>query len=163
MYRAGPAEIRMLDLINGFRAGRRLDSLGLSRSLGGAAEYKGREIASQGFLQHKSSDGVTPRALVQAHGYEHKTAGGETIAAGQERAGETCAQWRDFPTHRELMLDDEFKAISLARVYDVESKYDWYWTAESGGVLADPRNRATLVRREPRLRSQPYQGLPQCT
>jgi hypothetical protein len=137
MYCAGLAEMRMLDLIKDVRAEHRLDPLELSRSLDGPAEHTSREMASQGFLQHKSPEGVTSREFVRAHGYEHKTAVGETIVAGQESAAETFAQWRDSPPHRGLTLDDELKAIGVARAYDVESEYDWYWPAESGGVLSE--------------------------
>ncbi|MBW3634140.1 MAG: CAP domain-containing protein, partial [Chloroflexi bacterium] len=137
-YCASPAEMRMLELINDLRAGRGLDPLQLSRSLGAAAEHKSQEMASQGYLQHESPDGVTPHELLRAHGYEHNTPIGENIAAGQESAEETFAQWRDSPTHREVMLDEDFEAIGIARAYNVESEYDWYWTAEFGGVLAEP-------------------------
>ncbi len=127
----------MLELINDFRAGRGREPLQLSRPLGAAAEHKSQEMASQGYLQHKSPDGVTPRQLQQANGYGHNTAIGENIAAGQETASETFAQWRDSPTYRELMLDEDFAAVGIAPAYNVESEYDWYWAAEFGGILAD--------------------------
>ncbi len=37
-----------------------------------------------------------------------------------------------------MLLDEAFEAIGIARAYNVESTYDWYWTAEFGGVLAEP-------------------------
>ena len=137
-YCAGPAEMTMLSLINDFRAGRGLDPLELSEPLGAAATHKSKEMAREGYLSHVSPDDVTPRELLAAHGYEHNTATGENIAAGQESAEATFAQWRDSPSHRELMLDEDFEAIGIARAYNVETDYDWYWTAEFGGVLAEP-------------------------
>lgn len=137
-YCAGPAEMEMFSLINDFRAGRGLDPLELSEPLGAAATHKSEEMAREAYLSHVSPDEVTPRELIAAHGYEHNTATGENIAAGQESAGATFAQWRDSPSHRELMLDEEFEAIGIARAYNVETDYDWYWTAEFGGVLAEP-------------------------
>lgn len=137
-YCAGPAEMEMLALINDFRAGRGLDSLGLSEPLGAAATHKSEEMAREAFFSHVSPDDVTPRELITAHGYAHNTATGENIAAGQESAEATFAQWRDSPSHRELMLDEDFEAIGIARAYNVETDYDWYWTTEFGGVLAEP-------------------------
>jgi len=137
-YCAGPAEQELLGLINDFRAGRGLEPLAFSRPLGAAAEHKSEAMAEQGFFAHTSPEGVTPRELVTAHGYEHNTAIGENIAAGREEAAATFEQWRDSPAHRELMLDPAFAAVGIARAYDVESRYDWYWTAEFGGILAEP-------------------------
>ncbi len=137
-YCAEPAEAAMLSLINDFRAGRGLDPLELSEPLGAAATHKSEEMAREAYLSHVSPDDVTPRELLAAHGYAHNTATGENIAAGQESAQTTFAQWRDSPSHRELMLDEEFEAIGIARAYNVETDYDWYWTAEFGGVLAEP-------------------------
>lgn len=137
-YCASPAEATMLSLINDFRAGRGLDPLELSAPLGAAATHKSEEMAREEYFSHVSPDNVTPRELVAAHGYAHNTATGENIAAGQESAEATFAQWRDSPSHRELMLDENFKAIGLARAHNVETEYDWYWTAEFGGVLAEP-------------------------
>ena len=142
-YCADPAEMQLLTLINDFRAGRGLEPLGLSQPLGAAATAKSEEMARQGYFAHTSPQGVTPRQLVTAHGYEHNTEVGENIAAGQESAEAAFAQWRDSPSHRELMLDEDFAAIGIARAYNVESRYDWYWTAEFGGVLADPAEPCT--------------------
>ena len=95
-------------------------------------------MASEEFFSHVLPDGVTPRELIMAHGYRHNAATGENIAAGQESVEATFSQWRDSPSHRELLLDEAFAAIGIARAYNVESRYDWYWTAEFGGVLTDP-------------------------
>lgn len=151
-YCAGPAEIEMLMLINDFRAGRGLDPLGLSAPLGAAATAKSEEMAREDYFAHIAPSGETPRDLVVAHGYEHNTATGENLAAGHERAQATFAQWRDSPSHRELMLDEAFTAVGIARAYNVETEYDWYWTAEFGGVLADP---ATACARENRAPAAP--------
>jgi uncharacterized protein YkwD len=137
-YCAAPAEMQMLALINDFRAGRGLEPLVLSEPLGSAATHKSEAMAREGYLAHVSPAGVAPRALVTEHGYRHNTTIGENIAAGQESAEATFAQWRDSPPHRELMLDEAFAAVGIARAYNVETPYDWYWTAEFGGVLADP-------------------------
>ena len=138
VYCADPAEIEMVRLINDFRAGRGLEPLGLSEPLGSAAAHKSQEMATNEYFTHVSPGGVTPRELLAAHGYRHNTATGENIAAGQERAEATFEQWQASAAHRELMLDAAFKAIGVARAYKVESRYDWYWTAEFGGVLAEP-------------------------
>ena len=137
-YCAAPAEAAMLGLINDFRAGRGLDPLGLSGPLGAAATHKSEEMASEEYFSHVAPDGVTPRELLAEHGYEHNTATGENIAAGQERAEDTFLQWRESPSHRELMLDEAFEAVGIGRAHNVETAYDWYWTAEFGGVLAEP-------------------------
>jgi hypothetical protein len=137
-YCAGPAEMAMLALINDFRAGHGLDPLGLSEPLGAAATAKSEAMASEEYFSHISPGGETPRELLAEHGYLHNTVTGENIAAGQESAEATFAQWRDSPSHRELLLDEAFEAIGIARAYNVETPYDWYWTAEFGGVFSDP-------------------------
>jgi hypothetical protein len=138
VYCAAPAEMEMLALINDFRAGSGLEPLGLSAPLGAAATHKSEEMAREEYLAHTSPDGVTPREFVTAHGYAHNTAIGENLAAGRESAQATFSQWRDSPSHRELMLDADFAAVGIARADNVATPYDWYWTAEFGGVLADP-------------------------
>jgi uncharacterized protein YkwD len=138
VYCAAPAELAMLTLINGFRAGHGLDPLGLSEPLGAAATHKSEAMARGAWFSHISPDGVTPRDLLAQHGYRHNTATGENIAAGQESAEAAFRQWRDSASHRELILDETFAAIGIARAYNVETPYDWYWTAEFGGELAEP-------------------------
>ena len=137
-YCAGPVEQEMLALINDFRAGRGLEPLALSRPLGAAATHKSQEMANRGYFRHTSPDGVAPRQLLARHGYEHNTAIGENIAAGQESAAATFEQWRESASHRELMLGEDFTAVGIARAHDAGSRYDWYWTAEFGGVVGGP-------------------------
>lgn len=81
---------------------------------------------------------MTPRELIVQHGDEHNTRISENIAAGQESAAATFVQWRESESHRELMVDEGFEAVGIARANNVESEYDWYWTAQFGGVLAEP-------------------------
>jgi uncharacterized protein YkwD len=136
-YCANPAEMEMLSLINDFRAGHGLDPLTLSAPLGAAAEAKSEEMARLNYFQHQSPSGVTPRQLDAAHGYQFNTDIGENLAAGQETAQATFDQWRDSAPHRELMLDGDFTAIGVGRAFNVESTYDWYWTAEFGGEVGE--------------------------
>lgn len=134
---ASETELVMVERINALREENGLEPLALSRPLGAAAEEKATEMAEQDYLAHESPDGRELRALLESVGYTFNTAVGENIAAGQESADATFEQWLNSPEHKEIMLGEQFTAVGIARAYNADAEYDWYWAAEFGGEVGE--------------------------
>ncbi|MBS3908029.1 MAG: S-layer homology domain-containing protein [Actinobacteria bacterium] len=128
-------EFALLDLINDYRAGKGLGELVLSERLTQAAAGHSRDMAAKDYFSHKSLSGADFSDRIKAAGYTYNTALGENIAAGQWRAADAFAAWKSSPGHNTIMLGKAYKAVGLARAYDADAKYQWYWTADFGGVV----------------------------
>lgn len=126
-------ESAFLTLINTYRAEHDLAALRLSRALGAAAEQHSRDMANGDYFAHTLSDGTSWSDNIKKHGYDDETALGENIAAGNASAEATFNQWVASTSHRENMLNPDFKAIGIGRASNEDSSYDWYWTTTFGG------------------------------
>ncbi|MDP2211185.1 MAG: S-layer homology domain-containing protein [Candidatus Aquicultor sp.] len=128
-------ELALLDLINDYRASKGLGELVLSERLTQAAAGHSLDMASKDYFSHKSLNGASFSDRIEAAGYTYSTALGENIAGGQWRAADAFAGWKSSPGHNTIMLSKAYKAVGLARAYDTDAKYQWYWTADFGGVV----------------------------
>lgn len=127
-------EEALLDLINGHRRENGLGPLVLSDSLNRAAEWKSAHMANNDYFAH--DDLGLNRDFVgrlRDCGYAANTWLAENIAAGNSSAQGTFDQWRNSAGHNSNMLNANMAAIGIARVFDSDSAYGWYWTAEFGG------------------------------
>lgn len=136
-YCADAEERAFLDLLNGYRAQNGLGPLQLSQGLGAAAESHSAEMASNGSFGHTMLGGVSVGENLQSHGYTDATYG-ENIAAGQGTADGVFSQWRNSASHNANMLGGNFEAVGVARAYDANSGYGWYWTTIYGGSVDVP-------------------------
>jgi len=125
-------EREFLTLINQFRSahGRRP----LSMTLGAALDHHGISMATYNYFSHDlTPERITWSQNMANHGYGYNVYKGENIAAGQKTALAAFNQFKESPTHRDVMLSGKFNAIGIGRAYHEGSTYGWYWTTDFGG------------------------------
>lgn len=135
-------EEALLDLINDYRANNGLASLVFSDTLNSSAAWKSEHMATNDYFGHDDA-GINRDFADRLRdcGYTANTWLAENIAAGHANAADTFEQWRTSSGHNANMLNQDMVAIGIARVFDDDSRYGWYWTAEFGGVadgFSDP-------------------------
>lgn len=127
-------ELEFLELINDYRAQNGLGPLVFSNALNRAAAWKSAHMATNDYFAH--DDAIIDRGFVDRLrdcGYDANTWLSENIAAGNDTAEETFEQWRGSAGHNSNMLNPNMVVIGVARVFDDDSTYGWYWTTEFGG------------------------------
>ena len=128
-------EMEFLDLINEYRAQNELGPLMFSDTLNQAAAWKSAHMANNNYFAH--DDAIINRGFVDRLrdcGYSANTWLAENIAAGNDTAEATFEQWRESVGHNSNMLNPNMVAIGIARAFNDDSTYGWYWTTEFGGV-----------------------------
>ncbi|MBI4734359.1 MAG: S-layer homology domain-containing protein [Rubrobacteridae bacterium] len=130
---ADTEETAIIDIINKYRAQNGLGKLTFSETLYKAAKGHSADMASRNYFSHESLNGANFSDRIKAAGYSTNTYLGENIAAGMTKASEAFDAWRKSPGHNSIMLGKNFKAVGIARVYNANSEYGWYWTADFGG------------------------------
>lgn len=126
-------EARFLETLNAYREQNGLEPLVLSIALTRNAEWMSQDMAAKNYMSHSDSLGRSFTERMTSFGYS--LAGsyvGENVAAGNERAEQTFAQWRDSPGHNRNMLNPRFRAIGIASAYNANSRYRWYWATPFG-------------------------------
>jgi uncharacterized protein YkwD len=128
-------EQAFLNLINEYRDQHDLGPLVLSSSLTRAAAWKSAHMANNNYFSH-DDQGLNRDFVGRLRdcGYTANTWMAENIAAGNSSAASTFEQWRTSAGHNANMLDEHMVAIGIARAYNDDSTYGWYWTTEFGGV-----------------------------
>ena len=135
-YCASSEEIAFLALINDYRRANGLRAFVLSQTLGAAAEHHSKSMADHNYFSHTLiPEGIGWSQNMTNHGYDYSTYRGENIAAGVARAQRAFDTWKASTGHRANMLNSNFKAIGIGRVYNSSSTYDYYWTTTFGGVV----------------------------
>lgn len=128
-------EIKLVKLINDYRSNRGLGELVLVDKLSNAAHAHSADMAANNYFSHDSQNGANFADRIKATGYSPNTSLGENIAAGMWKAAEVFNAWKQSPGHNGIMLSKDYKAIGVSRVLGPESDYQWYWTADFGGVV----------------------------
>ena len=136
-YCADGEEQAFLALINAYRAQNGLGALAMSQTLGAAAEHHSLDMANNNYFSHTMLDGTTVEQNLQNHGYPDGTYG-ENIAAGMATADVALTTWQNSPGHNANMLRSSYQAIGIARAYNANSEYGWYWTTIFGGTFDVP-------------------------
>ncbi|HEX4945388.1 MAG TPA: CAP domain-containing protein [Blastocatellia bacterium] len=128
-------EQAFLNLINEYRVANGLSTLQVSVTLTNAADWLSNDMANKGYFSHTDSSGRDPFTRMKAFGYTQNTWMGENIAAGYSDAANAFNQWKNSPSHNEVMLQPNFKAIGIGRVVNLGAYYRYYWTTDFGGVV----------------------------
>jgi uncharacterized protein YkwD len=127
---------RVLELVNAARkesrrCGRRMfeaaPPLTMARALTDAASRHSRDMAQQGSLNHRGSDGSQPAERVTRAGYRWRAAG-ENIAAGQWTADAVVAAWIDSPGHCENLMGQQYTQMGVAFALAPSKDPGIYWT-----------------------------------
>jgi uncharacterized protein YkwD len=130
---AGQDEETLLDLINDHRADNGLSPLNISPTLTDVGAWMSQDMAEKDYFSHTDSLGRDPFQRMADFGYNYNTWKGENLAAGSDTPEMTFQLWRDSPGHNANMLNANFVVVGLAKAYDADSTYGWYWAAEFGG------------------------------
>ena len=136
-YCAEPEEVAFLSIINNYRTQNGLQPLRLSQTLGAAAATHSDHMATTSYFDHTMADGTTVVQNIRNHGYTGETYG-ENIAAGTETADYAFSTFQNSAPHNQNMLLASYESIGIARAYDPNSGYGWYWTTIFGGKLDYP-------------------------
>ena len=121
--------------VNQFRASRGLPTLVISDTLTASAKWMSTDMSAQDYFEHRSLDGRTPAQRMADAGYPaYSTWTGEDLAAGYTSAREVLDGWIASPSHYAVLTNPAYRAIGVARSYAASSRYQWYWSADFGGV-----------------------------
>jgi uncharacterized protein YkwD len=127
-------EREFLRLINQHRGSSRVP-LTASVNLNRAAHWHADHMATPSKSDFSHTDDYGRSSGTRITQCDARPAGagtGENIAAGtvKDTAAEVFAMWRSSSGHNANMLRPEFRMIGIARVYDENSYYKWYWVTD---------------------------------
>ena len=137
-------EWAFVTLINNFRAQNGVGPLQVSVALTNSSDWMSNDMATKNYFSHTDSLGRNPGSRFAAFNYPY-TPWGENIAAGNSTAQNTFNQWLTACdadasgnctfAHKQNMLYSGFVVMGIARVFDANAQYGWYWTNDFGGVV----------------------------
>lgn len=133
-------ENAFLGTINDYRAQNGLGPLTMDDSLNNVARWMANDMATNNYFSHTDSLGRDPFARMDQLGYAVNTWRGENLVAGTETSPYAFKLWKESPAHNENMLGAHYTVIGIARMFNPNSDYGWYWATEFGGqgVSAPP-------------------------
>lgn len=108
----------LYSLTNQERAAKGLDALTLDSKLNSAATAKANHMFANDYWAHVAPDGTTPWSFIYASGYNYSVAG-ENLAKDFNTSSGAVAGWMASPTHRDNILNTEYKDIGFATVNGV--------------------------------------------
>jgi uncharacterized protein YkwD len=134
---------RVLELVNearaeGYRCGRRrfpaTSALTLSALLTRAAAAHAADMAANGFMGHRGSDGSTAAERVNRAGYRWRSFG-ENVAAGQRDADTVVRSWLESPEHCANIMSPLFAEMGVAFAPSPQSELRILWAQVFGTRL----------------------------
>lgn len=126
-----PAKAR--DIINQYRADKKLKPLKLNAELTEAAKSHSRDLAKWDRISHYGSDGSNPWDRVRRTGYKARLAA-ENVGTGQIDFDEVMRGWKASEGHNKNLLLSDATEMGLALVQDPKTEFKSFWTL----VLASP-------------------------
>lgn len=117
--------------VNTYRARHGRPALRVSVALTRAATWMSRDMAADDYVDHTDSRGRSFSRRLSSFGYKRARRKAENIAAGESTATATFEPWRESSGHRRNMLSRRYKVIGIARAYNADSTFGWYWTLDS--------------------------------
>ncbi|KKR50869.1 MAG: hypothetical protein UT84_C0005G0015 [Candidatus Curtissbacteria bacterium GW2011_GWA1_40_16] len=103
----------IISLTNARRVQNGLGPLVYNGQLATAAAAKAQDMFTVNYWAHNSPLGKTPWSFITAAGYKYVYAG-ENLARDFNDAGSVVGAWMNSPSHRENILDSNFKEIGVA-------------------------------------------------
>lgn len=105
----------LVDLANETRLAYNEPLLTRNTLLDNAAQLKGEDMSTRGYFSHNSPDGITPWYWLDKVGYVFMYAG-ENLAVNFFESKEVQSAWLNSPTHKDNLLNSNFKEIGIATV-----------------------------------------------
>lgn len=137
-------EQAFLNLINDYRSQNGIGPLQVSVTLQAASEWMSNDMATNNYLSHTDSLGRSTQSRLDAFGYTYSP-WGENLLGGDSDAQSAFNDWVSACDpdstgactyeHRANMLNGSYVAIGIARAYNANSDYGWYWATDFGGYL----------------------------
>ena len=103
----------LVSLVNSSRSQAGLATLSTNGQLESAASAKAADMFLNQYFAHTSPQGKTPWDFIGATGYSY-VYGGENLAIGYTDAGELHNAWMNSPSHRENIMNPNFREIGIA-------------------------------------------------
>jgi uncharacterized protein YkwD len=125
---------RARDLINQYRAEKKLKPLKLNPELTAAAKAHSRDLAKWDRISHYGSDGSNPWDRVKRAGYKAKLAA-ENVGTGQATFEEVLKGWRESPGHNKNLLLSDAEHMGIALVQDPKTEFKSFWTLVLGSAM----------------------------
>jgi uncharacterized protein YkwD len=122
-FDAASACAEVIKAHNRLRAQAKLPSLELSSKLTAAAEKHAKDMAAQGKMTHKGSDGSSAMKRILAKGYNYRRAG-ENVAAGYFTVEGLMKGWMESAHHKKNILGS-FSQIGVACATGENGKRYW--------------------------------------
>lgn len=121
---------QVLQLVNLARAEEALQPVAVSTKLQQVAEDYACRMVEEGFFGHE--DPITGQSsgerVISGKYIFHSI--GENLAAGQTTAAEVMKSWMESPSHRDVILDPNWKDVGIA--VRGGGEYSIYWVQEFG-------------------------------
>ena len=105
----------LVSMTNGARAENGLGALSTNSALASAAYAKAQDILADDYFAHNAPDGKTPWDFINESGYSYAYAG-ENLGIGYTGASELFSAWMNSSTHRENILNPNYREIGIAVV-----------------------------------------------
>ncbi len=103
----------LVNMLNQTRGNSGLPVLTENSKLDKAAQMKAEDMAQKQYFSHVSPQGLTPWYWFLQSGYNYKYAG-ENLAIGFYDSSEAFNAWLNSPSHRENMLNKNYKEVGTA-------------------------------------------------
>jgi len=132
----------LVNLANASRAQEGLGDLSQSDKLVSAANAKASDMFANQYFAHTSPQGKTPWDFISAAGYNYVYAG-ENLAIGYNDSSELHNAWMNSPSHRENILNPNFREIGIAAVEGVYEGGQTTIVVEMFGSNSTGQNLAT--------------------
>jgi len=114
-YAANISPAEVIRLTNVQRTTNGLNPLTESTILDSAALAKGNDMLAKGYWAHFAPDGTTPWSFFLKFGYKYSYAG-ENLARDFQDAPSAVTAWMNSPSHRENILNPNYKDIGIGVV-----------------------------------------------
>lgn len=105
----------LVSMANASRSGAGLATLSTNGQLESAAYAKANDMFTNQYFAHTSPQGKTPWDFIGGSGYAYVYAG-ENLAIGYSSATELHNAWMNSPSHRENIMNPNFREIGIAVV-----------------------------------------------
>jgi uncharacterized protein YkwD len=127
--------------VNTYREAYGLQPLEFSYALQRVAAWKSTDGAVREYLSHDDGFRSWEQRFVDC-GYDYPALGatiGENLAAGMDSGWATVQAWQNTPAHNANLLNPNFTAVGIKRVYSPSpyDPYHWYWSMELGSDAYD--------------------------
>lgn len=111
-YATSMSRQQLLEETNAYRNSQKIGSLALNGKLNKAAQAKAQDMADRNYWSHTTPDGHAPWVFIEAYRYPYQKAG-ENLAYGFTTSQQVVAGWMNSETHRDNMLDKNYRDIGF--------------------------------------------------